>query len=143
MSAAPAAPEPKPTGLTADFYENCARGQLCFQRCDACRAWRHQPRHLCAACGSAQWSWQPSAGRGSIYSWTVTHQSPHPAFANDVPFAIVVVEMDEGVRLVSRLFDVDPQAIELGQRVAVELVRLRDEIALPYFRPLEPADADP
>ena len=143
MSAAIPKPEPKPEGLNADFFENCARGQLCFQRCDDCQAWRHQPRHLCAACGSAEWSWQASSGRGSIFSWTVTHQSPHPAFAAEAPFAIVVVEMDEGVRMVSRLRGIEPQAIELGQRVEVELERVTDEVALPYVRPLEPSRENP
>jgi hypothetical protein len=73
----------------------------------------------------------------------VTHQSPHPAFAAEAPFAIVVVEMDEGVRMVSRLRGVEPQAIELGQRVEVELEPVTDEVALPYVRPLEPSRENP
>src|SRR5262245_9871133 len=92
---------PSPDGLNAEFYAECAKGRLSFQRCDDCRTWRHPPRVMCAACGSWNWHWQPSSGLGRIYTWTVTHQAMHPAFAGDTPYAVVVVELDEGVRVVS------------------------------------------
>ena len=132
---APQKPVPTPDGLNAEFYQNCARGQLCFQRCGACGAWRHLPRHLCAECGSPEWSWAESSGRGRVYSWTVTHRSPLPAFAGDTPFAVIVVEMEEGVRLVSGLRDAAPESLELDQSVEVVLEAVSEEVALPYFRP--------
>lgn len=129
-------PLPKPEGLNAEFYANCAAGRLCFQRCTDCGAWRHLPRVLCGACGSAHWSWQPSSGRGRIFSWTVTHQPAHPAFGADAPFVVAVVEMDEGVRVVSGLRGIAPEALALDLPVRLELERVSDEIALPYFRAL-------
>jgi uncharacterized OB-fold protein len=128
-------PVPAPEGLNAEFYARCAEGQLCFQRCTACGAWRHLPRQMCAACGSTAWEWAPSSGRGKVYTWTVTHQAMHPAFANDIPYAIVVVELEEGVRMVSALRGLPPDRLELGLPVEVELERVSDTIALPYFRP--------
>ena len=100
-------PLPKPEGLNAEFYAHCARRELRFQRCD-CGLWRHPPRVLCAACGSERWHWALASGRGRVFTWTVTHQALHPAYADDVPYALLVVEMDEGVRMVSTLRDLDP-----------------------------------
>jgi len=127
-------PLPKPQGLNADFYRECASGRLCFQRCDDCGRWRHLPRYLCASCGSAAFSWIESSGRGRIFSWTVTHQAAHPAFAADTPFAIVVVEMEEGVRLVSDLPGVPLDALAIDLPVEVFLESHSSEIGLPHFR---------
>lgn len=129
-----AKPMPKPEGLNAEFYRECASGRLCFQRCDECGSWRHLPRYLCASCGSAAFSWTESSGRGRIFSWTVTHQAAHPAFSADTPFAIVVVEMEEGVRLVSDLPGVAPDSLALDLPVEVYLESLSSEIGLPHFR---------
>ncbi len=127
-------PDPKAEGLNADFYRECAGGKLHFQRCDSCGSWRHLPRYQCSTCGSPEFSWAESTGCGRIFSWTVTHQSPHPAFAAATPFAIVVVEMDEGVRIVSDLPGVDPDTLALDQPVEVFIESRSDEIGLPHFR---------
>lgn len=125
---------PSPEGLNAEFYAQCAKGRLYFQRCGQCGAWRHPPRIMCARCGSWRWSWQPSSGRGRIYSWTVTHQAMHPAFADQTPYAVVVVEMEEGVRLVSGLRDLPLSELRLDLPVEVMLEHVSETMALPFFR---------
>ncbi len=137
MSERPAVekPIPRPEGLNGEFYARCAAGELCFQRCRECGAWRHLPRILCPRCSSPNWDWAPSTGRGTIFSWTVAHRATHPAFAAAVPYAIVVVELEEGVRMVSGLRGLPPESLELDLPVQVELEPVSDEIALPYFRP--------
>jgi uncharacterized OB-fold protein len=132
-------PIPKPEGLNAEFYEHCARHELRFQRCE-CGVWRHPPRVLCAACGSEEWTWALASGRGRVFTWTVTHQALHPAYADDVPYAVLVVEMDEGVRMVSTLRDLDPGdlALDLPVEVVFEArpdATRPDAITLPCFRP--------
>jgi len=128
-------PAPQPDGLNEEFYRHCASGELRFQRCRSCGVWRHLPRYMCAACSSTDWEWAASTGRGTIFSWTVTHQAMHPAFANDVPYAVIVVEMDEGVRMVSGLRGLEPSGLSLDLPVRVEFEAVSDSIALPYFRP--------
>jgi uncharacterized OB-fold protein len=137
VSPAAAIPAPRPTldGTTAQFYEHCARGELSFQRCETCGTWRHPPRVRCAACGSARWSWQRSTGRGTVFTWTVVHQAMHPAFADAVPYAVIVVETDEGVRVVSNLRGADPESLHLGLPVEVLFERVDDNLTLPMFRP--------
>ena len=120
--------------LAAAFYAACARGALHFQRCDDCGTWRHLPRHGCASCGSAQWQWAASTGRGRVFSWTVTHQAPWPGVPT--PYVVAVVETDEGVRLAAGLLGVEPDGLRLDLPVAVELVAAGENAAVPFFRPV-------
>jgi hypothetical protein len=127
---------PGPPGLNGEFYERAASsGVLHLQRCDACAVWRHPPRLLCAACGSDRWSWQPSSGNGRVFSWTITHQAFDPAFAGELPYAVLVVEMEEGPRLVGNLVGLPPASLELDLPVRVVLDKRSDTIALLDFAP--------
>jgi uncharacterized OB-fold protein len=126
---------PSPSGYSAEFYAYCARGELRFQRCGSCRCWRHPPRVTCPRCGSEQWAWERSSGRGTLFSWTVTHQALAPGFADDVPYPVAVIEMEEGVRLVSGLRGVAPAALALDLPLEVGFVPVSDGIALHFFRP--------
>jgi len=135
MSDAPAKPLPSMQDLNGEFHKHCARGELRFQRCDDCGAWRHPPRVLCATCGSPAASWQPVSGRGHIFTWTVTHQPLHPAFAADVPYATVVTELEEGVRLVSGTRNLPLDTLRLDLPVQVILEDTTPDLKLPYVRP--------
>jgi uncharacterized OB-fold protein len=136
MSETEATPRPLPAlqGLTGEFYAWCAKGELRFQRCDGCGAWRHVPREMCAKCGSPAWSWTRSSGRGRIFTWTVAARAMHPGFAADAPYAPVVVEMEEGVRLVSQMIDCPPEALAIDMPVVVEMVAAAPDVVLPKFR---------
>ena len=124
---------PTPVGLNAEFYAFLAQGELRVQRCDACGTWRHPPRHRCAACGSADAHWATPAGRGRLFTWTVTHRAVDPAFTP--PYAIVVVELDEGPRLVGNVRGLEPSELALDLPVVVEIERVTAEIGLLWFRP--------
>ena len=105
MADATTPPLPTLAGLAGEFYGWCQKHELRFQRCTACGAWRHVPRELCASCGSWDWEWARSSGRGTVFTWTVAARAMHPAFQDAVPYAPVVVEMEEGVRILSRVTD--------------------------------------
>ena len=128
-------PLPNTDGLGGEFYAFCARGELRFQRCAGCGAWRHPPRVLCAACRSNQWSWELSSGRGEVFTWTVVHQPLHPAFVDDVPYAVVVAELEEGPRLVAGLRELAPSELALGLPVEVVFEPRTETVSLPCFRP--------
>jgi len=126
---------PNPDGLTAEFYGHLASGALKLQRCDACETWRHPPRILCGRCGSPSWQWTATAGRGTVYTWTITHQMLVPPFADDLPYAVVVVELEEGPRLVTAVRGIEHAALRLGLPVDVRIARVSDAIGLHYFVP--------
>ena len=132
----PAKPLPTLQGVNGEFHRRlAATGELAFQRCDDCEKLRHPPRIACAACGSTASSFVASTGRGRVYTWTVTHQALHPAFADELPYAVVVTELEEGVRIVTGLRELSPDGLRLDLPVEVVLVRASDEVVLPYVRP--------
>lgn len=132
----PTTTKPLPTlqGLAGEFYDWCAKGELRFQRCDSCGRWRHVPREICAHCGSFNWSWQRSSGRGKVFSWTEVVRPLHPAFGADAPYAPVIVEMEEGVRLLSRVLDCPIAALVMDMPLKVECVAVTPQVHLPFFR---------
>ena len=127
-------PAPRGEGLNGAFYAHCAQGELRFQKCAHCGSWRHMPRYTCAKCHAAEWSWERSSGRGTLYSWTVCHRSFHPAFDDSLPYAICVIEMEEeGVRVLSHMVDLDPSDFRLGLKVEVDFLE-RGDTRIPVFR---------
>lgn len=127
-------PLPVLEGLTGEFYAWCRQGELRFQRCTDCGSFRHVPRELCAQCNSFAWEWARSSGRGTVYTWTVVQRALHPAFVNDTPLAPVVVEMEEGVRLLGNMVDCAPRELVIGLPVVVEFEAVTPEVSLPRFR---------
>jgi uncharacterized OB-fold protein len=131
---APGLPLPEPTRDNAEFWAATRRGELRFQRCTACGLFRHYPRPVCPRCLSREFSWEPSSGRGRVYTWTIVRGPTLPAFAAKVPYNVVDVLMDEGVHFVSEVLDCPPEAIHAGMEVEAVLVPASDEITLVKFR---------
>lgn len=127
-------PLPRLRGFATDFYAYCRKHELRFQRCSACGRWRHVPRDMCAACGSFDWEWARSSGKGTLFSWTTTMQPMMPQFADLVPYSPVVVELEEGVRMLSWLVDTDADDFTLGLPVEVVFDDVTPDVTLPKFR---------
>ncbi len=129
----------KPTAVqtpdTAPFWQACDSGELLLQRCSSCSTLRYFPRPGCHNCGSLEFSWQKSTAKGTIYTYTSVYRPAHPAFT-DVPYTLVVVELEEGVRIMSQLVDCSPEDVRIGMAVGVAW-DTSVEPALPYFKPLE------
>lgn len=130
-----AIPRPRP-GISDDtrfFWEGCQAGELRIQRCTACGELQHPPGPVCALCHAFELDSVAVSGKGQLYSFVVMHYPEVPPF--DTPNPIGLIELDEGVRLIAGLIDVDPGALEIGQRLEVELHRFDDDLTLPLFRP--------
>lgn len=128
-----ALPLPRMRGLTAEWYGWLQRHELRFQCCDGCARWRHVPREVCPGCGSTDWSWRASTGRGRIYSWTTIHRSLHPDF-QDTPYAAVVVETVEGPRVMTSIVDREPDELVIDLPVEVVFDDVTPEVTLARFR---------
>lgn len=127
-------PLPLLDGTADEFYRFCKKHELRFQRCTDCGTWRHVPRDMCAKCGSWKWEWAKSSGRGKLFSWTVATLPMHPAFKDEVPYAVTLIELEEGPRLVSRIVDVPPQDLRDGMPVEVFFDAVTPEVTLPRFK---------
>jgi uncharacterized OB-fold protein len=91
-------PKPQMSELSRPYWEAAAEGRLALQTCAACGKIRHYPRLLCDRCYSAAVVWKDASGRGTVHSWTVAHHAFHPAFAAELPYTLVTVDLEEGVR---------------------------------------------
>jgi uncharacterized OB-fold protein len=127
-------PYPRP-GITHDnrfFWEGVAQHELRIQRCTRCHRLQHPPTPMCPACQEMAMEWIVASGGGTIHSFVVAHHPPIPPFA--YPNVIVLVELDEGTRLVSRLTGVAPDDVRIGTRVAVEFVDVGGDFVVHEFR---------
>ncbi len=116
------------------YWSALRAGELRIQRCTACDSLRHAPQPMCLKCRATDHEWALMSGRGEVYSYVVTHQPTNPAFRDKTPFATVLIQLEEGPRLVSNLIDVAPDHIEIGLPVEVVFHPVTDDITLPLFR---------
>lgn len=123
---------PKPTELDLEFFQSItAAGHLHLQRCADCHTYSHPPRYYCPRCFSGHYEFAAVSGGGFVYSYTVSHYSVEAAWKDEVPYVTIVVELDEGPRLVGSGRGFDPGAIEIGSRVNVTPEKVTDDFA--YF----------
>ena len=113
------------------YWQGLRDGKLLIQQCDSCATHRHPPQPMCENCQSLEWSAVESSGTGTIYSYTAIHYPEIPPF--DYPNAIVLVDMDEGVRLASQLEGCDVQDIKIGSRVKTNIKQVQEGLCLPIF----------
>jgi uncharacterized OB-fold protein len=127
-------PLPQITPEARELWKGCRKHELLIQRCLACGTLRHYPRIMCPSCGSWDVEWVKVSGKGKVYSWTVAYQAFHPAFVKEVPYASVIVELDEGVRLVTNIVDAKPEELYIGMPVEAIFEDAAAEITLPKFK---------
>jgi uncharacterized OB-fold protein len=114
------------------FWTGVAEDRLLVRRCAECAYLQHPPTPMCPKCGSVQWEVQELAGRGFVYSWIL---SRHPTEPGDSPRIVALIELDEGMRLVSNLQGIDPADVRNGMQVEVGFDEI-DGVKLPQFRPV-------
>lgn len=125
---------PRITEDSLPFWQGCAQHELRYQRCTHCGKPRMPASFLCPDCLSPDFVWEPSSGRGTLYSFVVFHRSFHPALADRIPYAVAAVDLDEGVRLLTNLIDFDyDTTIKCGIVVEVGFVDAGNGIVLPVF----------
>ncbi|ATO61968.1 Zn-ribbon domain-containing OB-fold protein [Mycobacterium avium] len=124
--------------ITADtefFWNGLRENKLLIQRCSGCGKLRHPPRPMCPHCRSLDWQAVESSGRGTVYSYVMPHEPKFPFF--EYPYIVVLVELEEGVRLVSNLTGIDPAEVTPGLPVEVYYQTFdgSQELVLHQFRP--------
>ena len=115
------------------YWEGLAQGELRIQRCDSCGRAVFYPRSLCPHCHAENLSWIVASGRGTIYSYTVAHQA-FGVFAEEAPFIVAIIELEEGVRMMSRIVGEPRERVAIGLPVQVTFEAVGEDLTLPYFR---------
>ena len=120
-------------GDSRPYWEGLTQGELRIQRCTACSRAVFYPRSICPHCFSDQLTWIVASGKGTIYSYTVAHQA-FGHFAAEVPFVVAIVELEEGVRMMTRLVETPREHVKVGAPVQVTFETVGEQFTLPYFR---------
>jgi uncharacterized OB-fold protein len=128
-------PLPEPTPETAHFWAGTKEGELRVQRCDDCRHVYFPPRPFCPKCASRKVSAVKASGRATLYSYIISHR-PAPGFA--APYAIAVVELEEGPRMMTNIIGCPqtPEALQLDMKLEAVFEKQTDAITLPFFKPV-------
>ena len=136
-----AKPRPVPTPDTQFYWDRAAEEQLWLPHCDAEDKVFWYPRDFCPDCGSREVSWVRASGRGTLAGFVVNH-TPHPSYAADGPYVIALVQLAEGVRLMTNIVGSeigsppDPARLPIGMPVEVVFEDRGEGLKIPQFRPV-------
>jgi len=128
----PPRPRPVVNRDNAGFWEGVRERRLLIQRCTACSTLRHPWLPGCATCGHPEWDTVEASGTGEVYSYVVMHHPPFPAF--DPPYAVALIELTEGVRMISNVVGVPYDEVRIGMPVRLAFEEYDEELVLPVFR---------
>jgi uncharacterized protein len=118
---------------TGEFWRRCNEHELTYGYCASCQRVIFYPRAFCTGCLSDEVETRVSSGLGAVYTYTVIHRNPDPAFSDEVPYIVAFVDLDEGFRLLTRVV-AEPSEVFVGQQVDVSWLS-RDGVELPAFAP--------
>lgn len=127
-------PVPQTQPWSERFWEGTKEGKLLIQFCKECDSRIFYPRKFCPECWAADLDWVEASGRGTVFTFSTAYDMVEPKFTDELPYTLAYVDLEEGVRLMTRIVDCKPEDITFG--MAVEVVfHERDGFFLPYFRP--------
>jgi uncharacterized OB-fold protein len=129
-------PLPFPSEETERFWEGTKKHELWIPYCNSCKSFYFYPRVFCPKCFSWDVDWRRASGKGTLYTYGIQYRPAGPGFYNDVPYITAIVELEEGVRLMTNLVDVEPDPAKIKIDAPVEVVfdDVTDEVTLPKFR---------
>lgn len=120
----------------APFWQSVNAHAARIQKCAVCGTLRYIPRELCPRCHSGDAEWLPISGYGEVYSYTIIHRAPTPAYQADVPYVIAHVTLAEGPRMISNLIDIAPEDVRIGIPVKITYFDIGEGKSLFAFAPL-------
>jgi len=129
-----ARPRPDARGAGAVYWSAGTQGMLKIPKCSSCRRLHWYPRVRCPHCGSAELGWVQASGRGVVHTYTVVRQSTDKYFNARVPYVLAMIDLDEGVRIMSNVIDCDVSDASIGAPVAAVFETVAEGIGVPLFR---------
>jgi uncharacterized OB-fold protein len=117
------------------YWAAARERELRFQRCRDCATWRHPPGPMCPACGSFAHEWARGSGRARLLSWVIVHPPVLPAWKDRVPFPVLLVECEEGVRTMGGLVGAGPEVLRMDMPLVVDFAPSPDGDLVPQWRP--------
>jgi enoyl-CoA hydratase/carnithine racemase/uncharacterized OB-fold protein len=121
---------------TREFWNATKQHRLLIQECNDCKIKIFYPRKYCPECWSSNLGWSEASGKAKVYTFSIMIDMVEPKFMPDLPYVLAMVDLEEGIRMTTRIVDCDPDAVHIGMDVAVVFEDITEECALPMFRPI-------
>lgn len=112
-----------------DWQAALGRGEIRFQACRGCGTFRHPARWICPECLSEDWDWAEVSGQGTV-EYRVRYMQSFDPRGPDAPYDVVIIRLDEGMRLTTNLLDGGPPATGIGERVQISIGQGKDGAAM-------------
>ena len=122
---------------TREFWKATKKGDLLIQQCQDCNSNIFFPKKVCPECWSGNLDWQKASGKATVYTFTVMRDMVEPRFMGDLPYVIAMVDLDEGIRMTTRIVNCNPDDVEIGMNVEVVFEEVSPECSLPMFQPVD------
>ncbi len=128
-------PLPMPDADSEAYWRGIREGKLLLQHCKQCGHVQFYQQAICRECGSEHLEHRPASGRGTVHSFSVVYRAPGPAFKHDTPYAVLLVELAEGPRMISSFVGDDPLVVTFDMPVELVCEPVGDTgVVLPRFR---------
>ncbi len=127
-------PKPRPAPESLPYWQAAREHRLALPKCEDCQKFWFPPSRTCPHCLSANFSFKNVSGKGKIFSFVTFHRVYRPAFANDVPYVVALIELDEGPRLLSNIMGVTHDQVKCEMRVEVVFDDYDEDISIPKFK---------
>lgn len=124
---------PAPSEVGVEYWEYCRRHLLAAQRCSNCGLLRRYLTRVCPRCTTLDYRWEVLSGNGTVYACTTVHQPLTAEF--EAPYVVALIDLEEGIRVMSNVVGCDPDRVAVGQRVVVRFKDVSDTISIPLFTP--------
>jgi uncharacterized protein len=128
-------PMPKLDNSSSEFWLRCRQGRLSVQRCTQCEHLQFYPRLICGECGGDPELIDVS-GKGTVYTYTVVRRNGAPAFRDEVPYVLAMIELAEGPMMMGNITQCQPDEVSIGMPVVVDFVPASDDVGIPQWLPV-------
>jgi uncharacterized OB-fold protein len=130
-------PLPEMQPWSKEFWKASKQHKLLIQECRDCNSKIFYPRKLCPECWSSNLSWLESSGKGRIFTFSITMTGVEKKFQEDLPYILALVDLKEGVRMMTNIVECKPEEVKIGMDVEVVFEDITEEFALPKWRPVQ------
>jgi hypothetical protein len=136
MTETPPKPKPRPAPESLPYWQAAKDHRLALPKCEDCGQFWFPPSATCPHCLSTNFSFQNVSGRGKVFSFVTFHRVYRPAFAQDVPYVVALVELEEGPRLLTNILGISHEDVRCEMPVEVVFDDYDEDVSVPKFRPL-------
>jgi uncharacterized OB-fold protein len=130
-------PLPETQPWSKPFWEGTKQGKLLIQHCQDCNTNIFYPRKVCPECWSKNMDWITASGKAKVYMFSTAYDMVEPKFMADLPYTVAYVNLEEGIRMMTRIVECAPTDIHIDMEVEVVFHKLNDDFYLPYFKPVK------